>query len=96
MVSNGTKLFKNMIILVGLVLLFNCFICAHSVAEDNSFYTDQTGVDSEKPVIFGETLQASKNRATVGEEITVSIKVTDNTQLERVVISVIVTVQSCR
>lgn len=43
--------------------------------------------DSERPVIYIDTLSSSKDTATVGDDVIISIKVTDNESLARVVIT---------
>ena len=46
-----------------------------------------SNTDSEKPIIYMDTLQASQSKGTVGEKIIVSIRITDNTAIGHAVIS---------
>ena len=43
-------------------------------------------VDSEKPIIYTDTLVSNKNRATVGDTVNISVKITDNIGVSRAVI----------
>ena len=60
---------------------------AASISPRVQLFSIYGGADSEKPIIYMDTLQASQSKGTVGEKIIVSIRITDNTAIGHAVIS---------
>ena len=66
---------------------YKCKICNGTKTEEIPVMKEDLSVDSEAPVIDMSTLKLSSNRVVVGDKVQIAVKVTDNVEVSKVLIS---------
>ena len=66
---------------------YKCKNCNDTKTEVIPVKKDESNVDSEAPVIDMSTLKLSSNRVVVGDKVQIALKVTDNVEVSKVLIS---------
>ena len=66
---------------------YKCKNCNDTKTEVIPVQKDESNVDSEAPVIDMSTLKLSSNRVVVGDKVQIALKVTDNVEVSKVLIS---------
>ena len=66
---------------------YKCKICNGTKTEKIPVMKEDLSVDSEAPVIDMSTLKLSSNRVVVGDKVQIAVKVTDNVEVSKVLIS---------